>query len=234
MAKYSVGDFVSETAQKDRGEGLFELENDYTLEVNLNGMIWSKLGSMVAYRGGIRFEREGMMEHGLGTFLKKAVTGEGAHLMKANGNGKLYLSDEGKRISILNLQNQSIYVNGNDILAFEPGLSYEIKLMRRVTSMMAGGLFNIKLEGTGMAAITTYYKPLTLMVTPDSPVYTDPNATVAWSGSLYPELKTDVTFKTILGRGSGETFQMEFKGTGFVVVQPYEEVYYQMASGTTH
>jgi uncharacterized protein (AIM24 family) len=27
---------------------------------------------------------------------------------------------------------------------------------------------------------------------------------------------------------------MEFKGTGFVVVQPYEEVYYQMASGTTH
>ncbi len=233
MAKYSVGDFVSETAQKDRGEGLFELENDYTLEVNLNGMVWTKLGSMVAYRGGIRFEREGMMEHGLGTFLKKAVTGEGAHLMKATGNGKLYCSDGGKRISILNLQNQSIYVNGNDILAFEPSLGYEIKLMRRVTTMMAGGLFNIKLEGTGMAAITTYYKPLTLMVTPDSPVYTDPNATVAWSGSLYPELRTDITFKTLMGRGSGETFQMEFKGTGFVVVQPYEEVYYQMAS-TTH
>ncbi len=32
MAKYSVGDFVSETVQKDKGEGLFELENDYTLE----------------------------------------------------------------------------------------------------------------------------------------------------------------------------------------------------------
>jgi uncharacterized protein (AIM24 family) len=231
MARYTVGDFVSQTVQKDKGEGLFELENDRTLEINMNGMVWAKLGSMVAYRGGVKFEREGMLDHGLGTLLKKAVTGEGAHLMRAVGNGKLYLADEGKQISIINLQNQSIYVNGNDLLAFEPSLKYEIKLMRRISTMMAGGLFNIRLEGTGMAAITTYYNPLTLMVSPDSPVYTDPNATVAWSGSLYPELKTDITLKTLVGRGSGETFQMEFKGNGFVVVQPYEEVYYQMAQG---
>lgn len=46
MAKYSVGDFVSETVQKDKGEGLFELENDYTLEVNLNVMVSSKLGEI--------------------------------------------------------------------------------------------------------------------------------------------------------------------------------------------
>jgi uncharacterized protein (AIM24 family) len=234
MARYTVGDFVSKTVQKDRGEGLFELENDRTLEVNLNGTMWAKLGSMVAYRGGIKFEREGMLDHGLGTLLKKAVTGEGAYLMRAVGNGKLYLADEGKKISIINLQGQSIYVNGNDLLAFEPSLKYEIKLMRRVSSMMAGGLFNIRLEGTGMAAITTYYDPVTLMVTPDSPVSTDPNATVVWSGSLYPELKTDITLKTFVGRGSGETFQMEFKGNGFVVIQPYEEVYYQMAQGQTH
>jgi uncharacterized protein (AIM24 family) len=234
MARYTVGDFVTQTVQKDRGEGLFELENDRTLEINLNGTMWAKLGSMVAYRGGIKFEREGMLDHGLGTLLKKAVTGEGAHLMRAVGNGKLYLADEGKKVSIINLQNQSIYVNGNDLLAFEPSLKYEIKLMRRVATMMAGGLFNIKLEGTGLAAITTYFDPVTLMVTPDSPVYTDPNATVVWSGSLYPELKTDISLKTLVGRSSGETFQMEFKGNGFVVVQPYEEVYYQMAAGQSH
>jgi uncharacterized protein (AIM24 family) len=38
-------------------------------------------------------------------------------------------------------------------------------------------------------------------------------------------IKKDVSFKTFLGRGSGETFQMEFDGEGFVVIQPYEEVY---------
>jgi len=40
-----------------------------------------------------------------------------------------------------------------------------------------------------------------------------------------PELKTDISFKTFFGRGSGESFQMKFQGDGFVVIQPYEESY---------
>ena len=58
-------------------------------------------------------------------------------------------------------------------------------------------------------------------------VRTDPNATVAWSGSLSPGFKTDVSLKTFFGRGSGESIQMLFEGDGFVVIQPYEEVYFQ-------
>jgi uncharacterized protein (AIM24 family) len=52
---------------------------------------------------------------------------------------------------------------------------------------------------------------------------TDPQATVAWSGELKPELKTNVDFKTLIGKDSGETFQMKFRGEGFVIVQPFEE-----------
>ncbi len=93
--------------------------------------------------------------------------------------------------------------------------------------MLAGGLFNVKLEGTGIVAITTHYDPLTLPVSADRPVTTDPNATVAWSGTLVPEFKSDVSLKTFVGRGSGESIQMSFRGDGFVVVQPYEESYVQ-------
>jgi len=100
-------------------------------------------------------------------------------------------------------------------------------MMRKITDMMAGGLFNIKFVGTGLIAITTHYDPLTLKVTPEEPVITDPNATVAWSGHLMPEFRTDVSLKSFFGRGSGESIQMEFKGDGFVVVQPFEEVYLQ-------
>ena len=46
----------------------------------------------------------------------------------------------------------------------------------------------------------------------------------AWSGNLQPDLKTDISFKTLTGRSSGETLQMKFKGEGFVVIQPYEEI----------
>lgn len=46
-------------------------------------------------------------------------------------------------------------------------------------------------------------------------------------GNLEPQFKKDISFKTFLGRGSGESIQMLFEGEGFVVVQPYEEVYMQ-------
>lgn len=231
MSRYSMEEFVKQTQQQDKGEGLFELETQRMLEINLNGQIWAKAGAMISYRGNIKFEREGILEHGLGKMFKKALTGEGTSLMKATGNGKLYVADQGKKISILHLQGDSIFVNGNDLLAFEPSINWDIKLMRKIAGMMSGGLFNVRLDGHGMIAITSHYEPLTLMVTPDNPVFTDPNATVAWSGSLQPEFVTDISFKTLLGRGSGESIQMKFSGNGFVVVQPFEEVYYSQQQG---
>ncbi len=226
MNRYTLQDFVNQTEQQDKGEGLFELETQRMLEVNLESKIWAKSGSMVSYMGNIKFTREGILEHGLGKMFKKALTGEGASLMKAEGEGKLYLADQGKKISILNLYDDSIFVNGNDLLAFEPSVSWDIKLMRKVAGMLSGGLFNIHLSGRGMIAITSHYEPLTLRVTPARPVFTDPNATVAWSGSLQPEFVTDVSLKTFFGRGSGESIQMKFSGEGFVVIQPFEEVYF--------
>lgn len=226
MSKYSINEFINQTKQVDKGEGVFELETPRMLEINLNGEVWTKMGSMISYNGGIKFTREGILEHGVGKMLKKAVSGEGTALMKAQGNGKLYLADQGKKITILDLDHDSIYVNGNDLLAFETNIDWDIKLMRKVAGMMSGGLFNVYLKGKGMIAITSHYEPLTLLVTPNNPVYTDPNATVAWSGNLQPEFKTDVSFRTFLGRGSGESIQMKFSGEGFVVVQPFEEVYY--------
>jgi uncharacterized protein (AIM24 family) len=225
--RYTIAEFVNQNQQRDRGQGFFELESPRMLEVNLNGRVWTKMGSMVAYLGNIKFTREGMMEHGVGKFLKKALSGEGARLTKAEGHGKLYLADAGKKVQILNLQGETIFVNGNDLLAFEDRIEWDISMMKKLSAMMAGGLFNVRLSGQGMIAITSHYEPLVLMVTPGQPVITDPNATIAWSGTLAPEFKTDISLKTFFGRGSGESIQMQFQGDGFVVVQPFEEITFQ-------
>ncbi len=226
MGKYSIKEFIDQTSQKNKGQGKFELESDKMLEINLDGKVWMKIGSMISYRGNVKFEREGISDRGWGKTLKKKFTGEGTTLMKAEGQGDVYLADYGKKISVIDLDGEILYVNGNDILAFEDSMDYDITMMRRVAGMMAGGLFNLKMEGDGYVAITTHGDPLTLRVTPEMPVYTDPNATVAWSGGLEPQLKTDISFKTFIGKGSGETAQMYFEGEGFVVVQPFEEIYY--------
>ncbi len=229
MSQYTLADFIDRTRQKDRGEGFFEQETDRMLEVNLDGRVWMKMGSMVAYNGSIKFERETILGQGIGNLFKKAISGEGTRLTKAEGVGVMYVADKGKKVSILNLQNESIFVNGNDVLAFEESITSEIKMMKKVTSVLAGGLFNVRLEGSGLIAITTHYDPVSLLVKPGNPITTDPNATVAWSGTLEPKLKKDISLKTFVGRGSGESIQMEFDGDGFVIIQPYEEVSFQAA-----
>ena len=233
MTGYSVNDFVRATAQDNAANRPFELENPYLLEINLNGLTWAKLGSMIAYVGQVKFTREGILEHGVEKMLKKMFTGEGSSLMKMEGQGRVYLAEKGKKVQIIQLNNETIYVNGNDLLAFQEGVQWDITLMRRMAGWMTGGLFNVRLTGPGMVAITTHYEPLTLQVTPNQPVFTDPNATVAWSGSLSPDIHTDFSLKTFLGRGSGESVQLKFQGNGWVVLQPYEETYFQSGQSSS-
>jgi uncharacterized protein (AIM24 family) len=164
-----------------------------------------------------------MMAGGSGKALLKMVSGEMSPLVEISGDGLVYLADSGKQITILRLDGDSINVSGNDLLAFEDTVGYDITMHRRVAGMMAGGLFSAKLSGRGMVAIGTHGKPLTLRVRPGDPVITDPNATVAWSSSLQPDIRTDISMKSLFGRGGGESFQMVFQGEGFVVVQPFEE-----------
>ncbi|MBQ0138202.1 MAG: AIM24 family protein [Kurthia sp.] len=231
MSEYSLQQFIVDTKENEQKNEFFVLETERVLEVNLQGQVWAKVGTMISYIGDIKFEREKISEQGFGKMFKKALTGEGTALMKATGNGKLYLADKGKKITIFNLDEEMLTVNGNNLLAFEPTVQWDIRLMRKISGMMSGGLFNVLLEGKGKVAITTHFEPLTLKVTKERPIFTDPNSTVAWSGNLTPEFKTDVNIRTFIGRGSGESVQMKFVGEGFVIVQPFEEIY--MATTTT-
>lgn len=216
-----LGEFVQEHAQTDSG-GTWQLESSKMLEIQLaGGRVFTKLGAMVAYYGSLAFERAGY--GGAGKFLKAAATGERAATTQVTGSGILYCADQGKEISILYLDNESIFVNGADCLAYSDSLAWDI-VFTGGAGMMAGGLFSLKLSGTGYVAITTHGKPLVLGVAPGSPLFTDPNATVAWSEGMQTSVKADVNLKTLIGRASGETFQMRFDGQGFVVLQPFEEI----------
>lgn len=228
---YTLNELIQESAENPNENDFFELEKPAMLEVNLkNQKILAKAGSMVAYIGSIDFKREGLLSKGLGSLLKKAISGEGTSLMHATGTGKLYLADEGKKVKIIKLQNEAVFVNGNDVLALEENIKNEIKMLKSIAGMMSGGLFQVKLSGSGYIAITTHGEPILLRVTGNQPVYTDPNATVAWSENLTPNIKTNLTFGSFIGRGSGESFQLEFFGEGWVLVQPYEEVKYAAKS----
>jgi len=216
-----LGDFVNANVQKDTG-GTWQLESGKMLEVHLSGnRVFTKVGAMIAYYGDLKFTRAGA--GGAAKWAKAAMTGEGAATTEVVGSGVLYCADAGKEISILYLDNETLFVNGKDCLAYSETIAWDI-VMTSGAGIMAGGLFSLKLTGTGYVAVTTHGKPLVLGVAPGQPLFTDPNATVAWSAGLQSSVKTDVNLKTLIGRTSGETLQMRFDGSGFVVVQPFEEV----------
>jgi uncharacterized protein (AIM24 family) len=61
-----------------------------------------------------------------------------------------------------------------------------------------------------------------LLNTGDAPTFADPQAAITWSEGVKTSVKTDVNVKNLIGRGSGESVQMQFSGKGWVLVQPSE------------
>lgn len=214
-----IDQFASEHVTTET-DAPFQLENSYTLDVAVDGSVQAKAGSMIAFTGDLSFTGKASAEGGITGFIKQAATGEGTPVMSIEGQGHVYLADSEKKVQLLELDAEdSITVNGEDVLAFEPGVSYEISSMDTLAGSFAGGFTNVYLEGPGYVAITTHADPIVL----EPPVSTDPSATVAWSGAS-PNVQVNKNLSDMIGQESGERFQMNFDGdSGYVVVQPYEE-----------
>jgi uncharacterized protein (AIM24 family) len=198
----------------------FTLQGPRALKVELSETsVMAKTGSMVAYQGDVHFEHRG---GGLGRLLKKAATGEQLRLMEASGTGELFLARGAMLVHVLRLTRDSLTVNGANVLAFEKGIEWDVTRVKGGTAgVLAGGLFNIHLSGTGLVALLSDGEPVRLDVS-EAPTFADPQAAIAWSGGVETSLRADVQAKSLIGLGSGESFQLGFSGRGWVLVQPSE------------
>lgn len=205
-----------------RGESgdAFVVENPWLLRASLaGGQLQARLGSMVAYQGRIAFERS---RPGLKRLFKRALTTEGGRLMKVSGTGEVFLAHLAQQVFRLHLEDDQVTCSSRHVLAFEEGIEWDIRRVRRgLAGKVAGGLFNTHLNGTGWVALVSEGRPV-LLRPADAPTYADPQAAVAWSGGLETAFRTDFQARTLIGLGSGESVQMELKGDGWVLVQPSE------------
>lgn len=210
------GDLIDGRFSEIEGNGAV-LQNKKLLRVRVGEPFQARQGSMVAYQGNVQFKYQG---GGVGKFLKKAVTGEGLSLMGVEGQGDVFLADAAKEVHILQLNNSGISINGDHVLAFSNSLQWNIERVQGA-GMLTGGLFNTTLRGTGWVAVTTEGDPVVLNAA-EAPTFTDTNAVVGWSLGLQTSLQKSFTAGALIGRGSGEAFQVAFQGAGFVIVQPSE------------
>ena len=196
----------------------FALQNSKLLKVRLQeGTIQAKLGSMVAYQGDVSFEHAG--SGGMSRMLKKAVTGEGASMMRMTGSGEVFLADLAQDVHLLQLENEKITVNSANLLAFDADIDWDIERVKGASGMMGGGLFNTALKGSGYVAVVSDGPPVMLDVG-SAPTFADAQAAITWSEGVSTSIRTDFkAIKNLTGRGSGETIQMAFSGSGWVLVE---------------
>jgi uncharacterized protein (AIM24 family) len=216
--------FAAANLEKESAQPGMKLQNSKLLKVELQGELMARQGAMVAYQGQVQFQALG--SGGVGNFIKSKLTGEGVPLMKLAGQGDVFLADRAADIYLIDLdQGDALTINGTNVLAFEPTLQYDIKMVQGIGGMLSNaGLFNCVFSGQGRIAITTKGTPVVLTV--DQPTYADPQAAICWSTSLQTGIHRadQLGIGTLLGRSTGEAFTMSFQGQGFVVVQPSEEI----------
>jgi uncharacterized protein (AIM24 family) len=215
--------------KETQSQDAFSLQNERLLKVRLDAVtIQARQGSMVAYQGDVHFEHS---SSGMKRLMKKVATGEGVDLMKASGTGEVFLAIQAQEVHLLQLNDEEITVNGRNVLAFEDGIDWDIKKVEGLSGVMTGGLFNVKLKGTGTAAVVSDGPPVLLDVG-SAPTFCDPQAAIVWSQGVKSSVKTDANLKSFIGMGSGESVQVAFAGEGWVLVQPSEGRVAERISGS--
>ncbi|GAA0607291.1 MULTISPECIES: AIM24 family protein [Streptomyces] len=183
--------------------------------------LFARVGSMVAYEGFIQYEPN---PPAVRQIARDWITGEGAPLMKCTGDGLLYLADYGANVVVVQLNNDALSVNGTNVLAFDASLQWGVERVKGLAKFAGQGLFNVKISGTGWVALTSRGTPVVVDCgSGEDETYVDPDALVAWSPNLKVKGKRSFKASSLIGRGSGEAYQMAFSGQGIVVVQPSED-----------
>ncbi|MCW8221177.1 AIM24 family protein, partial [Streptomyces griseolus] len=168
---------------------------------------------------------------GLGSMIGRRVAGEATPLMTVEGNGTVMFGHGGHHIQVIDLDGDTLYVEADRLLAFDGALRQGTMFMGSqggVMGLVRGqvtgqGLFTTTLSGHGAVAVMAHGGVIELPITPDRPVHVGPQAYVAHHGEVTNKLSTAIGWRDMVGRGSGEAFQLELRGSGAVYVQASEE-----------
>jgi len=182
----------------------FALHENGFLEINFPRSVHIKRGTVSSYSGNLKFATD----PGL-------ANTSAAALVKAEGDGKLFLYEKGRKTFLLDLDDEFIYVEGSHLLAIEDSLTFRVESL--YDSAYQGKIDAMKIFGRGSVAISTSIEPLTLRVTHTFPLSISSVALVAWTGNLVPTVLDDAHLEQVMIEAAHQSFRIRFEGDGIVV-----------------
>ena len=196
---------------------LIELDNDeYTISAGAMQWTVGKVEMETGIKGAGDF---------IGKALKGAVTKESTVKPIYRGKGILVLEPTYRSILLEDLSDWEggMVLDDGMFLACSSNVNQSVVARSNLSSAVFGGegLFNLKLEGTGVAALESLVPRDELVeITLENDVLkVDGNFAVAWSGTL--DFTVEKSSKTLIGSGiSGEGLVNVYRGTGKVLLAP--------------
>ncbi len=183
----------------------FTLHENGFLEINFAHSAYVKKGTVSSYSGNLKFTAESGL---LGTSAQT--------LVKAVGQGKIFVYEKGRKTFLLDLTDEFIYVEGSNLLALEETLTYRVEPI--YDNAYQRKIDTVKIFGKGSLAISTAIEPLTLRVTRELPLSISSTALVAWTGNLIATVVDDKSLENVMiGNGEEGGFKVRFEGDGVVV-----------------
>lgn len=199
-----------------------------TAQVSGHNPVLSRRGAMLGYSGNVSFRPVHGQGQGVGGMVGAMMAGESVRMMASEGDGLVYYGFRGLHVEIINLTGDSLTVEANRILAHDANLQTSIEMITTgvrsaVRGAMTGqGLATTKIFGQGSVAVMSHGGAFPMQLNGET-VGVDPQAYVGHVGGLQVELKSSVGMRDLVGRGSGEAFQLQVSGHGTVYVQASEK-----------
>ena len=172
------------------------------VEVDFSGKVFIKQGTVYSYSGNLTF------------WVKDPRPGGSPALVIITGTGKLILTDKGREITFMQVEEEAVYVEPSHLLACEETLT-----PRYVPIGEGPGPEVLVLEGRGMAALSVASKPISLVVTPAMPVSVPSASVITWKGELTAHVVDDRQLYEVVLRQGGPGALLRLEGSGRLLVE---------------
>jgi Tfp pilus assembly protein PilF len=172
------------------------------VEVDFSGKVFIKQGTVYSYSGNLTF------------WVKDPRPGGNPALVIITGTGKLILTDKGREITFMHVDEEAVYVEPSHLLACEETLT-----PRYLPVGDKSGLEVLVLEGRGMVALSLASKPISLTVTPAMPVSVPSASVITWKGDLTAHVVHDRQLYEVVLRQGGPGALIRLEGSGRLLVE---------------
>ncbi|MGY1670008.1 AIM24 family protein [Geodermatophilus sp. SYSU D00710] len=192
--------------------------------------VLARRGSMLGYSGQVAFRPVHGQGRGIGGMVGAAMSGESNPMMATEGTGQVLYGYKGLHVTVLELDgNAALVCEADRLLAHDATLQTSVQFLgsggirQAISGAMTGqGLFTTNVHGRGAVALLSHGGAFPLQLAGQQ-VGVDPQAYVGHVGQLSVDLAAKVGLRDVVGRGSGEAFQLRISGHGTVYVQASEK-----------